>query len=169
MRQKEKNKPQCQQEKNTANQSPPRAPDYGHTGTVGLCLSTALGSSTKAASSHPYCYSGKGQPSHEENHSFPTPPAVIFTAFWSVLLNLGFVWGFFPHYIKQLRVSGMGSLQILFLLQESNNSSQGFRFLHFQTFPLSFWLLKPFLWPPDYHVPKAVFNSACFHLFHHFI
>lgn len=46
----------------------------------------------------------------------------------SVLLNmrLGFVWGFFSHQVKQLRVSGIGSVQILLLWPESNHSNQCF-------------------------------------------
>lgn len=121
MRQKEK-KAWHQQEKNHCKLKPPRVPDNDHTGTVGLCLSTVLGSSNKAASSYS-CYSASSSSLMKETiYSFLHPSGA------SVLLNmrLGFVWGFFSNQVKQLRVSGIGSVQILLLWPESNHSNQCF-------------------------------------------
>lgn len=132
------------------------------TGTAGLCLSTAPGRSTKAASSYPFCSSGKGKLSPEENNSFPTPPACIFAAFWSKYFSeheTGVCLGFFSHYMKQSRVSGIGSLQILFLWQESNHSSQGFYISKQSLCRSDCQKLFMASWLP---CSKAVFNSVLF-------
>lgn len=97
MRQKEK-KMQHHQEKNLCKPNPPKSTWLKPHRDTGALPQHSSGSSTKAASSYPCSYSRRGQLSHEENHSFPTPPALIFAAFWSkhfAEYEIGVCLGFF--------------------------------------------------------------------------
>lgn len=148
--------------KKTANQSPWRAPGYGHTGTVGLCLSTALGSGTKAASLIAVVTVARGSSLMKKIIHFSVPQhSFLQLSGPSILLNvrLAFLWILFPTMWSNWVCQVLVPYKLFFY---DRNQTIAAKVSTFPNLPFVILIVKSFLWPPDCHVPKAVFNSALF-------